>query len=68
MTERQSGRLGRDLELDHAVVIADDLRDVVAGLHIILTQDEDAVGDAVRELALLGVQVASVQMESDLVL
>ena len=51
------GTVGRDLELDHAVVIADDLRDVVAGLHIILTQDEDAVGDAVRELALLGVQV-----------
>ena len=51
------GTVGRDLELDHAVVIADDLRDVVAGLPIILTQDEDAVGDAVRELALLGVQV-----------
>ena len=51
------GTVGRDLELDHAVVIADDLRHVVAGLHIILTQDEDAVGDAVRELALLGVQV-----------
>ncbi len=57
MTDRQSGRLGVISNSTTWSSIADDLRDVVAGLHIILVQDEDAVGDAVGELRLLGVEV-----------
>ena len=51
------GPVGGDLKLHHMVVGVDDGLDVVAGLHTLLLEDEDAVGDAVGELRLLGVQV-----------
>ena len=51
------GPVGGDLKLHHMVVGVDDGLDVVAGFHILLPKDEDAVGDAVGELGLLGVQV-----------
>ena len=50
------GAVRGDLELDDMVVIAEERGHVVAGLHV-LVQDQDAVGDAVRELALLGVEI-----------
>ena len=48
--------VGGDLELHHMVVQADDGLDVVSGPAVLL-EDEDAVGDAVGELLLLGVEV-----------
>ena len=51
------GAVRGDLEFDDMVVIAEQCGHVVAGLHV-LVQDQDAVGEAVRELALLGVKVS----------
>ena len=50
------GAVGRDLKLDHVVVHADERAYIVAGAAV-LVQHEYAVGDAVGELLLLGVQV-----------
>ena len=50
------GAVGGDLKLHHMVVQTSHRLDVVPGLAV-LTQDEDAVGDAVGELPLLGVEV-----------
>ena len=49
--------VGGDLKLHHMVVGANDGLDVVAVLDALLVEDEDAVGDAVGELLLLGVEV-----------
>ena len=51
------GAVRRDLKLDDRIIEAEDVRHVEARLGVLLAQDEDAVGDAVRELLLLGVQV-----------
>ena len=50
------GAVGGDLKLHHVVVQAGHRLDVVAGLAV-LVEDKDAVGDAVGELPLLGVEV-----------
>ncbi len=57
------GAVGRDLELHHVVVTADEGGDVVTGADV-LPQDEDAVGDAVGELLLLGVEVGELADEA----
>ena len=49
--------VGGDLKLHHMVVHADDGLDVVAGGDVLFVQNENAVGNAVGELLLLGVQV-----------
>ena len=49
--------VGRDLEFHHVVVGTDDHGHVVTRLDILLVQDPDAVGDAVGELLLIGVEV-----------
>ena len=49
--------VGGDLKLHHVVVGADNGLDVIAGLYTLLLEDEDAVGDAVGKLGLLGVEV-----------
>ena len=51
------GTVGGDFKLHHMVVCANDGLDVVAGGNILLPQHKNAVGDAVRELRLLGVEV-----------
>ena len=50
------GAVGGDLELHHVVVQAHHRLQVVPGFTV-LVKDEDAVGDAVGELRLLGVEV-----------
>ncbi|MPM48654.1 hypothetical protein SDC9_95380 [bioreactor metagenome] len=50
--------VGRDLKLHDVIVITDELGNVVAGLHVVLVEDPDAVGDAVGELGLLGVKIS----------
>ena len=50
------GPVGGDLKFHHVVVQAGDFLDVVPRLAV-LQQDKDAVGDAVGELLLLGVEV-----------
>ena len=50
------GPVGGDLELHHMVVGVDHRLDVVAGLAV-LVENEDAIGDAVWELRLLGMEV-----------
>ena len=51
------GAVGRDLELDDGVVVADDLRHIVAGLHALLLHDPqtvlDGVGNVVQRQAEL---------------
>ena len=51
------GAVRRDLKLDDGIVKAEDVRHVEARLGVLFLQNEDTVGDAVRELLLLGVQV-----------
>ena len=51
------GAVGRDLELDDGIIEAEDVRHVETRLGVLLAQDENAVGDAVGEFLLLGVQV-----------
>ena len=51
------GAVRRDLKLDDGIVKAEDVRHVEARLGVLLAQDEDAVGDAVREFLLLCVQI-----------
>ena len=51
------GAVGGDFKLHHMVVGPDDRLQIVAGLDALLMEDEDAVGDAVGELGLLGTKV-----------
>ena len=51
------GAVGGDLELHHMVIRADNELDVIAVLDPFLVEDEDAVGDAVGELLLVGVEI-----------
>jgi hypothetical protein len=51
----------RNLEFDDAVVRADDRPDVVAGLAVVLLQDEDAVLDSVGEIVQVELELLSEQ-------
>ena len=51
------GAVGRDLKFDDGIVVADDPGEIVAGLDAVFVENEDAVGNAVGELCLLGVQI-----------
>ena len=51
------GAVGRDLELDDGIIETENARHVETRLGVLFLQNEDAVGDAVRELLLLGVQI-----------
>ena len=51
------GAVGGYLKFDNVVVSAYDGPYIIAGLHAVLVQDEDAVGDAVGEFRLLCAQV-----------
>ena len=51
------GAVGRDLELDDGIIETENARHVETRLGVLFLQNEDAVGDAVGELLLLGVQI-----------